>query len=83
MVFGIGEADLNIGIAYGVGTYGTKNHNATLGVGYGYYGNGLMETLVFTFCGMSRLSKRISFISENWFGTVIFQEEIPPDFIGS
>jgi hypothetical protein len=40
-----------------------------------------METPVFTLCGMTRLSKRISFMSENWFGTVSYDKCIEPECI--
>ncbi|OFX85395.1 MAG: hypothetical protein A2W99_08110 [Bacteroidetes bacterium GWF2_33_16] len=81
LYFGFGEMGGNIGIGYTVGTYGTQNHNATLGIGYGFSGDKLMETPVFTLCGMTRLSKRISLMSENWFGTVSYEECISPDCI--
>lgn len=79
LYFSLGEIGGDIGIGYLVGTYGTKNHNATLGIGYGFSGDKLMETPVFTLCGMTRLSKRISFMTENWFGTVNYNECIQPD----
>jgi len=80
LFFGIGE-NSSFGIGYAVGTYGSKDHNATLGIGYGYSGDKLMETPVFTVCGMTRLSKRISLLSENWLGSVTYSENIPPDFV--
>ena len=81
LYFRAGDIGGSIGIAYGVGTYGGYDHNLTLGVGYGYTDNKLMETPVFTLCGMTRISKRISLITENWFLTVSYQEEIPPNYI--
>ncbi len=80
LYFGMGAVGGSIGIAYGVGTYGGYNHNLTLGVGYGYTDDKLMETPVFTLCGMTRISKRISLMTENWFITVSYQEEIPPNY---
>jgi len=81
LFFGIGETSSHIGIGYAVGTYGGQDHNATIGIGYGYSGDKLMETPVFTICAMTRLSKRISLMSENWLGTVSYEDEIPPDFV--
>mgnify|MGYP003811387117 CR=1 FL=1 len=80
LYFGIGDIGGNIGLGYVVGTYGSKNHNLTLGVGYGFTDNKLMEAPVFTLCGMTRISKRISLMTENWFITVSYDEDIPPDY---
>lgn len=80
LYFGIGDLGGSIGIGYAVGTYGSKDHNVTLGVGYGYTDNELMETPVFTLCGMTRISKRISLMTENWFITVSYDEDVPPDY---
>jgi hypothetical protein len=81
LYFGIGDLGGSIGIGYAVGTYGSKDHNVTFGAGYGYSGNALMETPVFTLCGMTRISKRISLMTENWLGTVSYEEGIPPDYV--
>ena len=81
LFFGIGAENSSFGIGYAVGTYGSKDHNATLGIGYGYSGDKLMETPVITVCGMTRLSKRISLLSENWLGSVTYNESIPPNFV--
>jgi len=73
----LGEIGGYIGLCYAVGTYGTKNHNATFGLGYGISDNKLMETPVFTFSGMTRLSKRISLMTENWLSTITYNEYVP------
>ena len=36
-----------------------------------------MKTPVFTISGMTRLSKRISLMSENWLSTVTYNEYVP------
>lgn len=73
LLFGVENS--SIGLGYAIGTYGSKDHNATLGIGYGYFDDELMETPVFTLCGMTRVSKRISLMTENWFGNVIYDDE--------
>lgn len=55
-------------VTYGLGTYGTPDNNITLGVGYGLNLNRgeCMKKPVFSVSGMTRVSKKISLISENW-----------------
>ncbi len=60
----------NIAIGYGLLTYGNSEHNATLGLGlgsfdYGYYGT--KSDLVVNLSGMTRITKHISLVTENWF----------------
>lgn len=55
-----------LGIGYGILTYGNKDNNITAGIGYGFVENELTEKPLFTLSGMTRLSKRIGFVSENW-----------------
>jgi hypothetical protein len=55
-----------IGIGYGVGTYGTRENNITFGIGYGWGKNGFMHKPILTLSFMTRASKRIAFVSENW-----------------
>lgn len=80
LYFSIGDLGGNIGIGYAVGTYGSYDHNITLGVGYGFTDDELMDIPVFTVCAMTRVSKRISLMTENWFITASTEEELPPDF---
>jgi hypothetical protein len=55
------------GIGYGLVTYGNPEHNATLGLGFGFFDGELSSDPVITFSGMTRLSRRISLVTENWF----------------
>jgi len=71
----LGFTNNNIGLGYGIGTYGSKDHNATLGIGYGFEGGEVMKAPVFTLCGMTRVSKRISFMTENWLGYITTDDE--------
>lgn len=58
-------------VGYGLVTYGNPEHNASLGLGFGYfdYGGGevgFKSEPVITVSGMTRISKRVSLVTENW-----------------
>lgn len=57
--------DFNAGIAYGVTTLGPEDKAATLGLGYAYSGDD--RTAIFMVGGEHRQSRRIKWITENWF----------------
>ena len=58
------------GIGYGLATYGSYEHNVTIGAGYGYAKfNTEYKTTpmpIVTVNGMTRVSKKLSLVSENW-----------------
>jgi hypothetical protein len=66
----LNEFDLSAGIGYGLVTLGNHEHNFTVGSGYGMakmnkeYRNTPMP--IVTINGMTRLSKKLSLITENW-----------------
>lgn len=47
-------------------TYGNKNNNITGSLGWGWAEGEFSAKPVFTVSGMTRVSKRIAFVSENW-----------------
>lgn len=55
------------GIAYGLATVGNREHNFTIGGGYGYLGDEWGESPILTFSGMTRLGRNVSLITENWY----------------
>lgn len=55
------------GIVYGIGTYGTLDHNLTCGLGWGFDDEKFSTQPVFTLSGMTRTSKSTALVSENWF----------------
>lgn len=55
------------GVLYGSATVGNRDHNATLGLGYGYSGGGISDTPVINVSGMTRVSRSTYLISENYF----------------
>lgn len=62
------------GILYTMGTLGNREKNLTLGVGFAYGGGEVSRSPVITFSGMTRLGRKLSFVSENWWipGTDVF-----------
>jgi len=55
------------GVGYGLATYGNQEHNATLGLGFGFFDGDFSTDPVITISGMTRISRRISLVTENWF----------------
>jgi hypothetical protein len=81
------------GIGYGIITQGTPDKNITFGLGWAFSSSGDLEAKpVVTISGASRLSKNISFVTENWlipfdgykpvisYGLRFFGERIAVDF---
>jgi hypothetical protein len=64
---GIEEKDRSLGIAYGVGTFGTPSSSITVGSGIAYSGNGFADRPVFMVGGAARASRRTALITENYF----------------
>lgn len=60
-VMGIGHP---LGIAYGVGTFGSSERALTAGVGYGYSGHERQAIVMIG--GEARATRRLKFITENW-----------------
>lgn len=59
--------DYDMGIGYGVLTYGSRNNNITAGLGYGFQEGELAAMPTLTLSGMARIAERISIVTENWF----------------
>ncbi len=55
-----------VGILYGVGTFGDTDGSLTVGLGYGFVDDQLADKPMFMLGGEKRLSRRVSFVSENW-----------------
>lgn len=66
----INEFGLSAGIGYALATYGSYEHNVTLGAGYGFakFNNEYRSTPmpIVTINGMTRVGKKLSLVSENW-----------------
>lgn len=67
---GIAGGEVWAGIGYGIVTYGNHEHNASLGLGYGVADGETTQRPVITFSGMTRIGRKVSLVSENWFAYV-------------
>ncbi len=56
----------SLGIAYGIGTYGTMDDNLTIGLGWGFVDGKFSERPTITVAGMTRISKNTALVTENW-----------------
>ena len=63
---GSGDRALGAGIGYGVVTYGSADNNLTFGLGYGFIEGEIGSTPILQIGGQTRVSRRISLISENY-----------------
>jgi hypothetical protein len=84
-----------VGIVYGNATIGTKEHNGSIGLGYGFANKNVASSPVVNLSYMNRFSKNVGFVSENWIasfdgkigglysaGVRIFGERISVDLAG-
>lgn len=55
-----------LGIAYGIGTYGTPDHNITGGLGWGFFEGEFSNLPFVTISGTTRISRRTALVTENW-----------------
>lgn len=55
------------GIAYAVGTFGSRDHAVSTAVGYGYAGDEVAGQPAFMLGGETRVSRRMKLITENYF----------------
>jgi len=55
-----------LGTLNGFGTFGNKNNNITGALGWGWADGEFSSNPVITISGMTRVSKRIAFVTENW-----------------
>lgn len=60
------DADGGAGIAYGVGTFGSPDASLTAGLGWGFSGTEFSNRPIALLGGDFRLSRRVSFVTENW-----------------
>jgi hypothetical protein len=66
LMIGHKEVDKTFGIAYGVATYGSIEHNLTVGLGYGFVGSEVASKPIVMLGGQTRISRRLAFVTENW-----------------
>ena len=63
----LGEEETGFGIAYGILTFGSRDKNASLGLGYGYAGGEWAKKPMITFSSMIRSGPRSYFLTENYY----------------
>jgi hypothetical protein len=56
----------NLGIMYGVTTFGGLDNNLTLGLGWGFIDGSFSSNPVITISGMRRVGTKVSLTTENW-----------------
>jgi hypothetical protein len=54
------------GIAYGLATFGSVEHNATVGLGYGFVDDESTDRPILTINGMTRVGRKFALVTENW-----------------
>jgi len=55
-----------LGIGYGSVTFGNENSNLSIGAGWGFVGTVWSKKPILALSGMTRVSRRIGLITENW-----------------
>ena len=63
----LGEKETGFGILYGISTFGSKDNNLTIGLGYGYAGGEWADLPMININVMARTGARGYFITENYF----------------
>lgn len=59
-------ADFNAGTVNGLLTYGSKEHNITVGTGYAFANGEIDSSGIVTLGGITRLTNRLAFVTENY-----------------
>ena len=59
--------ELGFGILYGLSTFGTPDNNVSVGLGYGFTGEGWISSPLININGMFRITNRGYFITENYY----------------
>jgi hypothetical protein len=60
------DAPKVVGVAWGVGTFGTPDASLTAGLGYGFVDDNFADKPLVMIGGESRFLRRMAFVSENW-----------------
>ncbi len=63
----LGESESSFGIVYGLTTFGTRDNNVSLSLGYGFAGEEWVQSPLINVSGLFRLSSRFYFLTENYF----------------
>lgn len=63
----IGNEGSNFGILYGTSTFGSRDKNLSIGIGYGFAGGEMAKSPTINISTMIRVGKRGYFLSENYY----------------
>ncbi|TVR29947.1 MAG: hypothetical protein EA390_08880 [Balneolaceae bacterium] len=63
----IGEDSGGFGLAYGNATFGNRDRNVTVGLGYGYAGDEWSDTALLNISGLYRAGKNFQWLAEIYF----------------
>lgn len=63
----VGEEESGFGIVYGVTTFGSRDKNCSIGLGWGYAGGEFADTPTITFSALIRTGARGYFLTENYY----------------
>jgi hypothetical protein len=63
----LGEAETTFGIVYGLSTFGSRDNNVTIGMGYGFAAGEWAKSPMININGLFRVSSRGYFITENYY----------------
>lgn len=63
----LGEENSGFGIAYGITTFGSRDKNFSVGLGYAYAGGDWADAPTITFSAMIRTGPRGYFLTENYY----------------
>jgi hypothetical protein len=63
----MGGESKGFGIVYGVSTFGSRDNNLSLGLGYGYAGGGWAKTPLVNISSMLRTGSKGYFVTDNYF----------------
>jgi small nuclear ribonucleoprotein (snRNP)-like protein len=63
----VGEDGKGFGLLYGITTFGSRDKNFSVGLGYGYSAGELADTPTLSFSALIRTSQRGYFITENYY----------------
>jgi len=64
---GLSGDGASLGILYGVSSFGTRESNLSVGLGWGYVESDIANRPIIMVGGQTRVSRRMALVSENWF----------------
>ncbi len=62
----VGEESASFGVAYGQATFGSRDRNINVGLGYGYAGDSWASTPTISLSGVYRTGKKFALMTENY-----------------